>query len=102
MQIQTLVSNVFNIAGIDLIIMPAHMMSIPVQWNHLSFCFRIGIERRAQKTIDAILSMAKNPAFFMNTRPIRPVTVEIMSMRVTCKKKLLEDDIFYLPTPTVR
>ena len=38
--------------GTDLRVMPAMMMNIPVQLYHVSFCFRIGMERRAQNTTD--------------------------------------------------
>ena len=38
--------------GTDLRVMPAMMISIPVQLNHFSFCFNTGIERRAQNTTD--------------------------------------------------
>ena len=38
--------------GTDLRVMPAMMMNIPVQLYHPNFCFRTGMERRAQNTTD--------------------------------------------------
>ena len=47
----------FVIYGTDFIMIPAQMIKIPIHLNHISLCFKIGMERRAQNTIDATVSI---------------------------------------------
>ena len=69
--------------GIDFVIIPAHIITIPIQLNHFSLCFKIGMERRAQNTIDVTFSMVKKPPFFMKPRPVYPRDTPIMSKSET-------------------